>query len=1165
MLNAFYGSLFFKKRSVIKTLRITNVIAILLLVLCLQVSAKTYAQVITLNVKNAPLNNVFREIKKQTGYTFMYTETMLRESNNVSMHVKNITLQEVLAICFANQPFTYRIINKTIVLQPKKVNLINTGNTISLPSPPPPIEIHGRVANKQGEPLQDVSILIAGTQTGTTTGSDGQFTLTAPDNKNITLEVSSVGYQKKSVNVGKRTEINIVLESDIASLSDVVVVGYGTQKRRDITGSVAVVNMKDLNSIATGSAAQALQGQASGVNVITPGMPGASSNIFVRGISSFGNTQPLVLVDGIQTDLADINAEDIESMQILKDAGAASIYGVRGSNGVIIITTKKGKLGTPVLTYNAYFGDQLPLSGNPFHILNSEDYARLSKIASPGTTLFANGLPDYIYKGPGGITGVGMEGDPAVDPSLYQFDLKNTGNNYIIQKVNKKGTNWFQEIFNPALITNHNLTASGGTERSKYLFSLEYFNQEGTLTETYLKRYSARINTEYKVKKNIKIGENAYVFYKQNPEYDNQDLENSISNAYRIMPIIPPYDIEGNFGGTFAGPGLGDASSPLATQKRTENDRNNVWDVVGNIYAEISFLKNFTARTSIGGTMNNQYAINFTFTPYNNSENNTSLNGLKETSLYNTSTTWTNTLTYNNSFGKHSLKVLAGYEAIGNYGRTLNGSSQNLFSTDFDYLALGNGTTNVTNSSIASTTTLASSFGRLDYSYNNKYLLGATVRRDGSSVFGSEKRFGVFPSFSLGWRISNENFLKNVDWVNDLKIRGSYGIMGSYLNVSPTNAFSLYGGNFTNAYYDILGTGNSLVQGVYQINLGNPQARWEQDKISNFGFDATLFEKLSVSLEYYQKSVDGLLFPLPLPYTAGGASAPVVNIGNIKNTGVDASITYKDNITQDLHFSVGTNITTYRNIVVKVPDPGYFDVKSGLSFGNVVRNQIGHPVSSFFGYDVVGLFKDNNEVSKSPNQSDAAPGRFMYRDVDGDGKITSADRTFIGNPNPDFTYSLNLGLSYKNFDFSSMFYGSEGNSIFNTTHNLTDFFGTMVGGKSTVLLNAWTPENTNTKIPKIEATSTFSTSSVPNSYYVENGSYLRLKSLILGYTLKPFALQHLGISKFRIYLQGLNLFTITKYSGLDPELGGSSSSFGVDQGNYPNNQKSLIIGLNVSF
>ncbi|MEO8764494.1 MAG: SusC/RagA family TonB-linked outer membrane protein [Ginsengibacter sp.] len=450
-------------------------------------------------------------------------------------------------------------------------------------------------------------------------------------------------------------------------------------------------------------------------------------------------------------------------------------------------------------------------------------------------------------------------------------------------------------------------------------------------------------------------------------------------------------------------------------------------------------------------------------------------------------------------------------------------------------------------------------------SYNDKYLVGATIRRDGSSKFGSEKRYGTFPSFSLGWRISNENFMKNVNWLNDLKIRGSYGILGSDLNVSPQNAFSLYGGNFGNAYYDLAGTGNSIMQGIYRINIGNPQASWEQDIVANFGFDATMFNKFTVSIEYYQKSIDGLLFPLPLPYTAGGASSPIVNIGNIKNTGVDASISYNGNITSDLHLSVRSNITTYHNEVVKVPDPGYFDPPSNLSFGNVVRNQIGHPVSSFFGYDIIGIFKDDAEVSKSPTQDEAAPGRFKYRDVNGDNLITPADRTFLGSPNPDFTYSLNIGLRFKNFDFSSMFYGSQGNSLFNAPRNLTDFFGTYVGGKSTVLLNAWTPQNTDTNIPKIEGTSTFSTSSVPNSYYVENGSYLRLRSLILGYTLNPSALQHIGIGKIRIYLQGANLFTITKYSGLDPELGGSSAQFGVDQGNYPNNQASAIIGLNVSF
>ena len=1032
---------------------------------------------------------------------------------------------------------------------------------LNLRALPLPIEIHGRVINQEGNSLQGVSVLIAGTQNGTTTNSDGRFTLTVP-NANTTLEISSVGFQTKRVNVGNQTEINVTLEVEVSGLNEVVVVGYGTQRKKDITGSVAVVDMDALKSVPSGSAVQALQGQASGVDIIRSGVPGGSSNIFIRGISSFGNTQPLVLVDGVETNLDNISANDIESMQVLKDAGAAAIYGVRGSNGVIIVTTKKGKLGSPVITYDTYYGMQLPLPGNVFNLLNSEDFARLTKQVNPNTALFQNGLPDFLYRGPGGA-GIAMAGDPDVDPSKYNLDPSNSSNNYLIQEVNKTGTDWFHALFKSTPMQNHNLTVSGATDKSHYLLSLGYLDQQGTMIETFLKRYSARVNTSYKVNRNIRIGENAYFYYKQNKSMNSG---NPISWTYREMPIIPVYDIKGNFGGTFAGPELGASSNAVAVQKNTINDKFNTWNIVGNVYAEVDFLKNFTARTSIGGNIANMYNTNFYFPPYNNTEGNNDLNSFNENAAYNSSTTWTNTINYNNRFGKHDLKVIIGSEAIRNYGRSVAGARQGFFSSNIDYLILNNGTLNVTNSSSAYVNSLFSLFGRIDYSYNDKYLLGITVRRDGSSIFGSEKRYGVFPSFSAGWRVSEEGFMKNINWINDLKVRGSYGVLGSQNNVSPENAFSLYGGDFWNAYYDITGSTNSIQQGFFQTRIGNPQTGWEQDAISNVGFDATLLNnKINFSLEYYKKSIKGLLFPKPLPALVGGATPPTVNIGDIQNTGFDVSAGYRGSLNNNLRFTIGTNVTTYKNLVVNIPGPGYFDAASTQVLGNVVRNQTGHPVSSFFGYDVVGLFKDAMDVSKSPIQTDAAPGRFKYRDVDGDGKITPADRTFIGNPNPDFTYGVNLGLSYKGFDISAILYGSQGNDVHNQILNYTDFFSTYDGGKSNVLLNAWTPQNTNTKVPILEAQGSFSSSGVANSYYIEDGSYLRLSSLIIGYTINPVVLQKYGVNKLRLYCQAANLFSITRYSGLDPELGGSSSAFGVDYANYPNNQKSFLVGLNISF
>ncbi len=714
-------------------------------------------------------------------------------------------------------------------------------------------------------------------------------------------------------------------------------------------------------------------------------------------------------------------------------------------------------------------------------------------------------------------------------------------------------------------MTSHNLTASGGTDKSNYMVSLGYFNQQGTMLKSYLERYSARINTQFKVKNNVRIGENLYIFYKKNPGFDNLSTGNPIAWTYRAMPTIPVYDIKGNFAGTFAGPELGSSSNPVAVQMNTINNKTNAWNAVGNVYAEVDFLKHFTARTSFGGSIDNQYATNFTFTPYNNSEGNTNPNSFSEIAQYNSNTMWTNTLSYTNVFGKHNLKVIVGSEAIRNYGRYMIGSASRLFSTNFDYLSLSNGTTNITNASSAYNNTLFSIFSRVDYAYNDKYLVGVTVRRDGSSRFGSNRRYGTFPSVSVGWRLTGEEFLKDVTWLNELKLRASYGVLGSQNNVSPQNAYTLFGGTFANAYYDI-GGNSSLAQGFAQTSIGNPNTGWEENIVTNAGLDATILNnKLDVSFEYYQKSINGLLFTQPLPATAGGATAPTVNIGDIRNKGVDLALNYRQTINPSLKFNIGANITTYKNEVVHIPGPGYFDGANTQNMGNVVRNQVGQPVSSYFGYQVLGIFKNDAEVTASPTQSGAAPGRFKYADVNGDNKIDATDRTFLGSPNPDFTYGINLGVTYRNFDFSTILYGSQGNEIYNTIRSFTHFFSTYVGAKSNDLLNAWTPENPNSSIPKIESTGSFSSSGVSNSFYVENGSFLKMRSLMIGYTVQPAILKKFGLNKLRVYAQGANLFTLTKYTGLDPELSGNSSAFGIDYANYPNNQKNFILGLNLSF
>jgi TonB-dependent starch-binding outer membrane protein SusC len=1048
--------------------------------------------------------------------------------------------------------------------------------------------VTGRVmssADKQAIP--GATIQVKGTKVATQTGSDGSFTITST--KDIgTLIVTVVGFEPLQIQTEGRASVgDVTLSLSVSSLNDVVVTGYTAQKKKDITGSVAVVNVGDVKNIPAGNPENMLQGQASGVTIVSSGSPGAYSDIKIRGITSMGNINPLIIIDGSESinGIHDININDVESIQVLKDASAA-IYGVRGSNGVVIVTTKKGKQGKAKITYDMYYGTQRPIAKG-WQLANTSQTATANwaqqlnaGVDTPSHPQYGKGftpvIPDYLTPAGAKI------GDPGTDPSTYVFDPGNADDNRITL-ANKTGTDWFHSIFTPAPIQSHNITASGGGDRSSYLFSFNYYDQTGTLLNTYLKRYSVRANTSFNIKDHIRVGENAYVFYKDNPTIENQNEGNIISYSYREQVIIPIYDIKGNFAGT-GSKGLGNSQNPYADAVRQANNRGNDWQIVGNVFAEADFLKHFTLRTQFGGTVDNYYYYYFSYTPYEDAEGNTTPNSYTEGSGYNTNWTWTNTLTYNNQFGKHNIKVLAGVENVSYYGRSMAASRSNYYSTLPAYWALNTGAPGGQTNSGAPYTdyTIASLFGRVDYAYNDKYLISATLRRDGSSVFASAVQYGTFPSIQGAWRISNEDFFKDVTFINDMKIRGSYGQMGSLQNVGSTNQFSLYNSAAGNSYYDINGTSNSTVIGFYQNQLGNTQTSWEKDIITNVGFDATLLHNsLDFTFDWYKKAVSGLLFQAQYGYASpvGAASAPYINIGNIQNTGIDFLLNYHGVINRDLKFNIGLDLTSYNNKIVNLPNPGYIDVNSQGStrINNFVREQVGHPVGAFFGYKVIGLFQSAADVAKSPTQAGAAPGLFKYADLDGDGQITPADRTFIGNPNPKFTYGIPLGITFKNFDLNAFFYGSYGNDDFNYVKYWTDFPQVFNGAISQrEALDSWTPTHTNTNVPILTSVAGFSNTNVVNSYYVEKGSFFKLKQLQIGYTIDPGILRKVGVDRFRIYVQAANLFTITKYDGLDPELPTSqyqnqattstaNTSFGIDFGNYPNNQKSFLVGCSLSF
>jgi TonB-linked SusC/RagA family outer membrane protein len=1071
-------------------------------------------------------------------------------------------------------------------------------------------KISGKVIGSDDkQPIIGATVKIKGTNVGVVTDVNGNFTLTGKTG--YVLVISYIGYAPKTVTVNSADLGTITLDVTNSTLNEVVVTGYQSQRKKDIASSVAIVNVADAKKIPTGgSTDQLLQGQAAGVTVVTQGQPGGGSAVFVRGISNLDNSQPLYVIDGVQgNNMSTINPNDIESIQVLKDAGATAIYGVNGGNGVIIITTKHGKAGASTISYDAYYGTQVPKGGNVFNILSPSGMSSLSYLAGDGSVynkIYQGGagtLPVYGYQGvlPSGASASGVAGGtgyPAVPADLladYHFDPTNAANDFLVQKFNQSGTDWFHELFKAAPEQYHTVTASGANDKNNYYLSVGYLDQQGTEAYTYYKRYETRINTTFNILKNLRVGESGFFYYTLSPEGGtgaypgqggllNQNEGDPISETYREMPQIPVYDISGKqFGGDYDGPGgepLGNASNPVAAAYQFNNQLSRNWNIQGNVYAELDFLKHFTAHISMGGNIDNYYYNDFSTPAYMDYESHGNPNTVSEGAGYYSNYNWTNTVKYAQTFGKHNLTAMVGFEQLYGYGRYIYGNGASLFSTAPAYVNLSNATATLTRGSAADQPLATQSFfGSIDYIYNDKYILRATIRRDGYSAFYPGVQWGTFPSVSAAWRISQEDFLKSVTWINDLKIRGSWGEAGNNKNVGGGNAYDLFNSALGNGDYAING-GNGTSQGFYYSNVGNQKTTWETDKTLDFGFDATLFNHFDITFDWYRKTISGLLFAASLPATVGlgDTGAPQINLGDVQNNGFDLAIDYRNSVGNDFKYHFGINITKYTNKITSLPG-NYID-DAGNRVNDIVRDEVGHPIGEFYGYKVIGFY-NTNEFTQDPSTkawtpnpgvvayAGAQPGSFRYADVNGDGQVNDADRTFIGNPNPDFTYGINLGASYKNFDLGAVLYGSYGNQVYNYTLYWTDFYGSFNGAKSNdALHNSFgAPGVTNPLLPIQSDLNTMGTTQT-SSFYVQNASFLKVRTIQLGYTFDPKIIKTIGMSKLRIYLQATNPFTFTPYNGLDPELPpgtGRQSSFGIDEGNYPNNQRQYIVGVNLTF
>ncbi|NPA36764.1 MAG: TonB-dependent receptor [Chlorobi bacterium] len=975
---------------------------------------------------------------------------------------------------------------------------------------------------KTGETLPGVNVHIKGTTKGTITDINGKYTIVASDND--ILVFSFVGYTTKEIAVGNQTVINVALEGESLGLNEVVVVGYGTQKKSDLTGAISVVDMKEMQTRQVSTIDQALQGQVAGVDVTTnSGTPGGGVMVRIRGIGTLNDANPLFVVDGMMVDNIDfLNTSDIESMQVLKDASATAIYGSRGANGVVIITTKKGSKNKEAqISFNAYYGVQNFWRRAP--LCNSEQWAILNNEAQNAAL-----KPPY----PG-----------LADPKSLPY------------------TDWFDEISNKnAPIESYDLSISGGNEKNTYYLSGSYLDQEGIVDKSDFTRGSFRANGTHQPKKWLTIGENVtLVRTEQNQVLEGDEWNNILISAMNMDPVSPVYNPDG----TFAEGIYNDINNPVARLHYT-NDVYTNYQTLANIYADIKFLNNFNFKTSYNleytfGT-SDYFEPQFYVSPV--FQNQQSTIGKYHDSNF--TSQWSNTLTYNNTFNDtHNLTVLIG-EELYSFRSEWDGITANNVPTDdpaIRYIDNATGATSAVTYGSAYEVKQVSYMARVNYDYKGKYLFTGNFRADASSKFSKKNQWGYFPSFSAGWRLTEENFLKDISWLYNLKLRVGWGQIGNqgsvpaYQNVTTAST----GMNYTWSTTEN-GDGAYFVPGSAFTSSGNDEIKWETSTTTNIGVDFGLFDgKLNGTFEYFNKVTSDMLLQVPVPGQAGLQEAPWQNAGEMKNNGVEFSLNYS-NRNHEFKYSIGLIMSHINNEVTSLGNGNEFI--DGAPFrGNayLTRTVVGKPIAQFYMYKTDGLFQNWDEVNAQTAQTGVAPGDVRYVDEDNDGNL---DFFFVGSPLPDFTYSFNTSFEYKGFDLTMNFQGVSGNKIFNAAawYNRSS---SAYWNLDVDMLDRWTGEGStnDARHPRMNAMDV--NNAMMSDRFLEDGSYLRFKTLQIGYTIP--VKKH--INKLRIYFNAQNLYTFTKYTGLDPEIGTGYTGgldIGIDRANYPQ-ARLMSFGVNLIF
>lgn len=990
--------------------------------------------------------------------------------------------------------------------------------------------VSGMVTDQAGVPLPGVNVFIKGTSVGTQTDFDGNYSLDVAEGQ--TLVFSYVGFATQEIVVGAQDVIDVTLQEDASKLDEIVVLGYTQQTRADVTGSVSSVDVSEATKAPIVNAAEALQGRVTGVTVQNDGSPGGSPVVRIRGFGTSNNNNPLYIIDGVQTDdpsiLNSLNSSDIAQMNVLKD-GAAAIYGARASNGVVIITTKGGSYGMtgPSIAVDSYVG--FARATNLPGLLNPQQHGEMifQSLRNDGAELTH---PQY-----------GSGTSPVVPDMIQGVPVDVT--------VPAGGTNWLDEIFQTAPTYNASVSLQNGNEFGKFLLSVNYLKREGIQLETGYERAVTRLNSEFKIGDRLRIGNHL------NVSFSNQRSQSDeVNNALRNSPLLPVRDDNGNFTGSYnAAAGLSNPTNPVANLLRASDNYNKQLRVFGDVYAALEIFEGLSVKTSLAGDVQT-YDGRF-FLPLNPEHSEPrSTNTLTEQNSNNYQWIWTNTINYGNNFGNHSVDAVAGIEALSDHQKG-NGISRNgyLFE-DPDFYLLNNGSGDpIIDYAFDQTNSLYSLFGNVNYNYDGKYYLSGTVRRDKSSRFLGDNKSDIFPSFSAGWVISNEDFYPEGAFVNRLKLKGSWGEVGNQSLPVGNPTINISNLNNQVADYPFNGDGG-ITSGAVLSQVGNPNLRWETSVTKNIGLDLDMFQsRLQATIELYEITTEDLItqdFSL-ISTTAIDASAPFVNLGSIQNTGVDFSLGYSSNPSKEFTWGANFNLSHYKNEVTDLISE-FQTGNVGFRGGALTRTSEGKPLSYFYGREVIGIFGSEAEVADAADQGFADPadgvGRLRYADINGDGVINDDDRTDIGSPHPDFTYGLNLTAAYKGFDLSAFFNGSQGNDIYNYQKIFTDFPLFFNANRSDRVVDSWTPDNPDASLPALSQTIRNNETN-PNSFFVEDGSFLRLSNLQIGYNFAENIVEKLGVQNLRIYVQGTNLFTITDYDGLDPEIPSFDSlTLGVDAG-----------------